>query len=77
MGIAASTLRNNIYKLLDETLQSGKPLEINRKGRRLKIVPVVEGGRKLGRLARHPCLLCAPDEIVGNSRTDGGKNDLP
>jgi hypothetical protein len=39
MGITASTLRANIYRLLDEVLETQQPLEIERKGRTLVIAP--------------------------------------
>ena len=39
MVISASQLRQNIYRLLDEVLESGEPIEIERNGRRLRIVP--------------------------------------
>ena len=39
MAVTASELRQNLYRLLDEVLESGKPLEIERNGRILRIVP--------------------------------------
>jgi hypothetical protein len=39
MSITASKLRANVYQLLDEVLESGRPLEIERKGRILVIAP--------------------------------------
>ena len=63
MSISASKLRNNIYRLLDEVLESGVPLEITRKGRKLKIV-AVKGEGKLQNLERHDCLNGDPDDIV-------------
>ena len=53
MAVTATELRQNVYKLLDEVLDSGLPLEIERRGRRLKIVPT-EGPSKLDRLIPHP-----------------------
>jgi antitoxin (DNA-binding transcriptional repressor) of toxin-antitoxin stability system len=40
LTITASELRQNVYRLLDEVLRTGEPLEIDRAGRRLRIVPV-------------------------------------
>ncbi len=37
--VTASALRQNIYKLLDQVIESGEALEINRKGHLLKIIP--------------------------------------
>jgi prevent-host-death family protein len=39
MGYKATELRANIYKILDQVLATGKPVEIERKGRILRIVP--------------------------------------
>lgn len=39
MALSASKLRANIYQVLDEVLETGKPVEIDRKGRILRIVP--------------------------------------
>jgi len=39
MALSASKLRANIYRLLDEVLETGKPLEIERNGEILVIVP--------------------------------------
>jgi len=39
MIISTSALRQNLYRLLDQVLETGIPLEIKRKGKLLKIVP--------------------------------------
>lgn len=39
MAISASKLRSNVYRLLDEVLETGQPLEIERNGRTLVIAP--------------------------------------
>lgn len=62
--ITASELRQNVYRLLDEVLRTGKPLEIERGGRRLRIVPV-DAPAKLARLEPHPgTIIGDPDELV-------------
>lgn len=38
MSVSASELRQNIYRLLDQVLETGEPLEISRKGRTLRLV---------------------------------------
>ena len=37
MGITATELRRNIYKLLDQVLETGEALEIERNGKILRI----------------------------------------
>jgi hypothetical protein len=39
MALTASKLRANIYRLLDEVLETGKPLEIERNGKLMVIAP--------------------------------------
>lgn len=53
MTITASRLRANVYKVLDEVLATGTPVEIARRGQRLRIVPVAPASR-LERLVRRP-----------------------
>lgn len=51
--VSASELRANVYKLLDEVLETGAPLEVERKGRLLRII--AEAPRsKLDRLEQRP-----------------------
>ena len=64
MHISASKLRSNIYKLLDQVLETGEPLEIERKGQTLMIMPPTPL-HKLDRLSpRREYLGCDPEEIV-------------
>lgn len=39
MPITASKLRENVYRILDEAIETGKPVEVVRKGTVLTIVP--------------------------------------
>jgi len=36
----ASRLRSDIYRILDQVLRTGQPVEVERRGRRLRIVAV-------------------------------------
>jgi hypothetical protein len=59
-----SHLRANLYRLLDRVLDTGVPLEIERRGRRLRIVPVPEGD-PMARLEPHPEYLTVdPESLV-------------
>lgn len=75
MAISASALRANIYKLLDQVLKSGKPLEIERKGKRLRIVPEQPAG-KMSKLVRHDCLTGDPESIVHMDWSGEWRDDL-
>lgn len=63
MKITASKLRQDVYRILDGVLETGEPVEIVRKGRRLLIVPA-EREKKLDRLPRRKYLAVDPEEIV-------------
>lgn len=64
MAISASELRQNVYRLLDEVLRTGSPLEIERGGRRLRIVPV-DAPEKLSRLSPHRGTIVGdPEDLV-------------
>ena len=39
MAIKATQLRQNLYQLLDKILEDGKPLEVERGGQILQIIP--------------------------------------
>lgn len=61
---SVARLRANLYRLLDRVLETGVPLEVERKGRRLRIVPV-DGGGRLERLRPRPEYLNAdPESLV-------------
>lgn len=61
---STSRLRSDLYRLLDGVLETGIPLDIERRGRRLRIVPA-EGGGRLDNLVPDPDYLAVdPDEIV-------------
>lgn len=59
----ATKLRSNLYAVLDQVLETGQPVEILRRGRRLKIVPD-SPARKTDALVAHPDTLADPESIV-------------
>ena len=66
MRLSASSLRQDIYRVLDEVLETGVPVEIERKGRLLRIVPADEpgGAGRIRELPARPYLRSDPEEIV-------------
>jgi hypothetical protein len=63
VAITASRLRDNVYKILDEVLDTGQPVEIERRGRRLRIVAAEPKGR-LQRLVKRPRYLKVDPEAI-------------
>jgi antitoxin (DNA-binding transcriptional repressor) of toxin-antitoxin stability system len=64
MALTASELRANIYKLIDQVLETGVPLEIKRKGKTVLIVPK-NPPSKLKRLIRRDHYIKGdPEELI-------------
>lgn len=64
MHVTATELRRNIYQLLDEVLETGTPLEVTRKGRVLRVVPL-EAAPRLERLReRRDAIRGDPEDLV-------------
>ena len=66
-AMTATELRKDIYRVLDDVLETGVPQEVTRGARTLMIVPA--GGRRLRLedLTRREALSCSPDELVETS----------
>lgn len=63
MTVTTTELRKNIYKLLDQVLESGQSLEIERKGQKLLIVPE-KPKSKLDRLKKHETVVGDPEDLI-------------
>jgi prevent-host-death family protein len=62
MTITASKLRANIYRVLDEAVETGVPVEVVRRGIVLRIVPETRPS-KLSRLKKRTAFVGDPDDI--------------
>jgi prevent-host-death family protein len=62
--ISPTELRSNIYKLLDEVINSGVPLEINKGGKLLRIVPVAKSDKLRNLVSRPDVIIGNPDDLV-------------
>jgi prevent-host-death family protein len=62
--LTASKLRENIYGILDQVLETGTPVEVVRKGKVLRIVPETPAP-KLARLKRRKAYKGDADQILG------------
>jgi len=64
MTTTATRLRANIYRILDEVLETGRPVEIEHRGKRLRIV-LAQPRSKLDNLEPHPdCIVGDPEDLV-------------
>jgi PHD/YefM family antitoxin component YafN of YafNO toxin-antitoxin module len=75
MAVSATQLRQNIYAILDEALATGKPVEIERKGKVLRIVPdaapeqesdedYLKEFPRLARLKNHNIVIGNPEDLA-------------
>ncbi len=71
--VLASTLRANIYKMLDQVIESGRSIEIRRGDRAVRIVPVEKISR-LGQLPRRKIVRGDAEALVS---VDWSKNWKP
>ncbi len=74
--ITASALRGNIYRLLDQVVENGRPLTVSRRSKVLKIC-LVEPSAKLARLVRHDCIKGDPETLVHIDWESEWNHDLP
>ncbi len=76
MEVNPSELRQNIYNLLDQVIETGIPLEIKRKGHKLKIIrakPV----SKLANLKLNPeCIVGDPEDLVSIDWSQNWKPEI-
>lgn len=63
MAITPSELRQNIYRLLDQVIETGVPLEIQKGDARLRL-SVDQPPSKLENLPIRSLYTCDPDELV-------------
>lgn len=76
-SVTPTELRGNLDNLLDEILSTGIPLEIERGGQRLRIIPV-EPVDKLQRLVHRPDVIQGdPEDLVNLSWEKEVNLDLP
>jgi hypothetical protein len=62
--ITASKLREDIYRILDEAIASGQPVEVLRKGTVLRIIPEKRVS-KLAKLKKRDCFIGDLDDVIG------------
>ncbi len=64
MALTASSLRADVYRILDEVLRTGQPVEIERRGKLLRVVAVNPPDPLEALEARSEAILGDPDELV-------------
>jgi PHD/YefM family antitoxin component YafN of YafNO toxin-antitoxin module len=72
--ITATKLRQNLYNILDNVIESGLPVEIERHGHKLKIIPE-EKKSKLEKLEEHDIIKGTPEELVDIEWSDAWQGE--
>ena len=75
--VTPTELRGNIYNLLDDILETGIPIEINRGNRKLKITPVEKTDKLQNLILRPDVIKGDPDDLVNISWEKEINLDLP
>ncbi len=61
--LSLTALRSQLFKIVDGIIDTGIPIEIERKGKRLKII--LEGKKsKFSNLKKRDCINGNPDELI-------------
>ena len=76
-SVTSSKLQNNLDQLLDEILNTGTPLEIERNGKRLRIIPVKTVDKLQKLIYRPQAIIGDPDDLVQISWEQETNLDLP
>ena len=63
MSISLTALRQQLFNIVDQVIETGIPVEINRKGYTVKIV-LDDQKSKLANLSPHDCIMGDPDELI-------------
>ena len=61
--ISLTTLRQQLFKVVDRVIKTGVPVEISRRGHKLRIVPMAKTS-KLARLTPHKAIVGNPEDLV-------------
>lgn len=62
--VGITEFRKNIYQLVDQVILSGKPLVINRNGKKLVLTTSEDSKPKLKNLKPHKAIVGNPDDLV-------------
>ena len=75
--ITATALRGNIYQILDDILNTGVPIEINKGGKKLIIAPVEQTDKLQNLKKRKNFIKGDPEDLVNISWEKEINLDLP
>jgi hypothetical protein len=62
--LSLTTVRSDLYRIVDRVLDTGVPVEIERRGRRVRIAPVRPKSKLDGLVKRPGTIIGDPEDIV-------------
>ena len=62
--LSLTALRKQLYRVIDRVLATGIPVEVERNGRRVLIMPTEGVGRKLTQLKKRDGIIGDPETLV-------------
>jgi hypothetical protein len=74
--LTASQLRANVYRLLDQVIETGEPLEVLRGKKKVKIVPIIPV-KRTQRLKKRNWIVGNPENILSVNWSKEWNHDLP
>lgn len=74
--LTATELRKNVYRILDEVLETGIAQEVQRHGKKLLIVPAEPRRRRFEDAPKRRVLNCSFDELVGTRWNESWKPEV-
>ena len=63
MSMSLTALRQQLFSMVDQVIETGIPIEIKRNGHIVKIV-LDDKKSKLDNLVRHDCVVGDPEELI-------------
>jgi hypothetical protein len=75
--VTPTELRSNIYNLLDEIVETGIPLEINKGEKRLIIIPAEKTDKLKNLISRRHIINGNPDDLIDVKWQEEINFDLP
>ncbi|HPI15712.1 MAG TPA: type II toxin-antitoxin system Phd/YefM family antitoxin [Spirochaetota bacterium] len=74
MKITATSFRKNLYALLDRVIETGNPIDIERKGKIIRIL-AIEPKSKLSNLKKRDVINGNPEDIISIDWSNEWKGD--
>ena len=62
-SISVTALRQNLFKIIDQVLETGVPVEIDRNGKKVLLTPLMPVS-KLAKLKRRDVIVGDPDDLT-------------